>query len=167
VGGEMCVTVADRLRLSNEEKTRLIALVGQHMLLMNEPEKDSGCRRLLRKLNPDMLEDHLRLRHADLHADPPEGEETNQRFVQARAFARRLRRLRDEKPPMTVKDLTVNGTDVMDILGCKPGPLVGSTLNQLLELVLEEPNLNTREDLTATLQTIAAGHTPTGHHEEH
>jgi putative nucleotidyltransferase with HDIG domain len=154
LGGEMCEQVADRLRLSNEEKERLIALVGQHMMLMNEPDKDSGCRRLLRKLDPDLLEDHLRLRHADLHADPPEGEETNQRFVQARAFAQRLRRLRDEKPPMTAKDLAVSGKDVMDILGCKPGPVVGQALKQLLDLVLEDPGLNTKEALTAHLRMM-------------
>lgn len=155
LGGEMCEQVAHRLRLSTEERDRLIALVGRHMLLMNEPDKDSGCRRLLRKLGLEMLEDHLRLRHADLHADPPEDEESSQRFKSARAFANRLRKLAAEKPPMTPKDLAISGKDVMDILGCKPGPAVGSTLRVLLELVLEDPSLNNKEDLTAQLQTLA------------
>ncbi len=48
----------------------------------------------------------------------------------------------------TMKDLALNGHDVM-VLGVKEGKTVGTILQALLELVLEEPHRNTREELTA------------------
>jgi tRNA nucleotidyltransferase (CCA-adding enzyme) len=41
----------------------------------------------------------------------------------------------------------VDGRDIMQALGLSPGPQVGVILGQLLESVLEDPALNTREAL--------------------
>lgn len=43
-----------------------------------------------------------------------------------------------------MKDLAVNGRDLMDI-GFKPGPFMGEVLDKLLESVIEEPSLNDRD----------------------
>ena len=47
---------------------------------------------------------------------------------------------------VTVNELAVNGRDLME-KGIKPGPGMGQKLNELLELVLENPECNTREYL--------------------
>ena len=51
---------------------------------------------------------------------------------------------------MNLKDLAVTGTDLI-ALGIPPGKEIGRILNQLLEIVLEEPERNTKEELLRSL----------------
>ena len=53
----------------------------------------------------------------------------------------------------SVKDLKVNGYDVMRLKGFGPGPYVGQILEHLLTVVIEDPNLNNREILESILKT--------------
>jgi len=48
--------------------------------------------------------------------------------------------------PLTIRDLAVNGKDLMD-LGVERGPKLGETLQGLLQHVLDQPKDNTREVL--------------------
>ncbi|HBI27836.1 MAG TPA: hypothetical protein DDY25_08925, partial [Peptococcaceae bacterium] len=50
-------------------------------------------------------------------------------------------------PPFSLKNLEVDGHDVMQVLGMKPGPMVGELLQGLFERVKENPELNNRETL--------------------
>jgi tRNA nucleotidyltransferase (CCA-adding enzyme) len=61
--------------------------------------------------------------------------------------------------PLTVKDLAVTGKQLMDALDLAPGPVVGRLLGLLLDRVLVEPQLNTREQLVALARglELAAG----------
>ena len=47
---------------------------------------------------------------------------------------------------LAVEDLAINGR-VLIALGLKPGPNFGGILNRLMDQVLEDPTLNTREQL--------------------
>ena len=46
-----------------------------------------------------------------------------------------------------LKDLEVNGNDIMSKFDLQPSPLVGQILNHLLEMVLDDPDLNKKEIL--------------------
>jgi tRNA nucleotidyltransferase (CCA-adding enzyme) len=52
----------------------------------------------------------------------------------------------DEGDALSLKDLAIGGADLMK-LGIKPGPEMGRILADLLDKVLEEPSLNTKEEL--------------------
>jgi tRNA nucleotidyltransferase (CCA-adding enzyme) len=56
-----------------------------------------------------------------------------------------VQRIRDRGDPLTRADLAISGSD-LQALGAK-GPQVGQVLATLLNQVLEEPALNTRERL--------------------
>jgi hypothetical protein len=58
---------------------------------------------------------------------------------------------------LRVKDLAVDGADVMRVLGVGPGPVVGHVLTRLLERVLDEPALNEKETLERLIPEAAAG----------
>ena len=45
------------------------------------------------------------------------------------------------------KDLSVGGLDLIEAFGLKPSPFIGEILKHLLDKVLEEPSLNTKEQL--------------------
>lgn len=47
---------------------------------------------------------------------------------------------------MSLKDLAVTGRDLI-ALGMMPGREIGTLLDRLLEIVLEEPERNTRDEL--------------------
>jgi hypothetical protein len=50
--------------------------------------------------------------------------------------------------PISVSQLVVDGSYLIDVLHMKPGPRMGWILHALLEEVLENPTLNTLESLT-------------------
>lgn len=53
----------------------------------------------------------------------------------------------NEKEPFSIKDLTINGNNVMKILDIKPGRIIGEILNKLADMVLDNPNLNQKKFL--------------------
>jgi tRNA nucleotidyltransferase (CCA-adding enzyme) len=54
----------------------------------------------------------------------------------------------------SLKDLLIDGNDVMKELGIPPGPRVGQILNELFERVTDDPKLNTRESLLAIARDL-------------
>jgi tRNA nucleotidyltransferase (CCA-adding enzyme) len=54
--------------------------------------------------------------------------------------------IRTRNDPLTLKDLAVNGEDLI-ASGVRPGPDVGDRLRELLDEVLDDPSRNTREYL--------------------
>lgn len=55
-----------------------------------------------------------------------------------------------KKDPLTLKELKITGNDLIN-LGIAPGKAMGETLNRLLNLVLDEPELNEYEKLKELL----------------
>ena len=55
-----------------------------------------------------------------------------------------------EGPPLRLEDLAVDGRDLIG-LGLKPGPRFGQILQRLMDEVLKDPELNTREQLLELL----------------
>jgi hypothetical protein len=47
----------------------------------------------------------------------------------------------------SLRDLQIDGNDVMSELGIPPSPRVGRILSELFERVTDDPTLNTREQL--------------------
>ena len=59
-------------------------------------------------------------------------------------FEERIRQVFRESNGLEVKDLAVNGSDLMEVLNINPSPTVGKILKILLEDVLEQPSHNER-----------------------
>jgi putative nucleotidyltransferase with HDIG domain len=155
VGAEMARGLLERLRFSNDEVMRAERLVRNHMYATNADQKDGALRRFIRRVGADQLERQFALRHADIAGSglPKRGDE-NERFEA------RVRELLERKPALSEKDLALGGAEVIEELvaagqlpsGSRGGPLVGVHLRRLLEAVYDDPELNTRELLTAMLR---------------
>jgi poly(A) polymerase/tRNA nucleotidyltransferase (CCA-adding enzyme) len=59
--------------------------------------------------------------------------------------------------PMQVRDLAIDGHDLMNEFDLKPGPTLGRILNALLEDVLEDASLNQRPKLMAKAAELLKG----------
>ena len=58
-----------------------------------------------------------------------------------------------DKDCVTTGELAINGKDLID-RGVGQGPEIGSILNRLLEKVMDDPTLNTKEKLTELLDAL-------------
>lgn len=56
-------------------------------------------------------------------------------------------RILREQQPLAPKDLAITGKDLIEGLHMKPGPAIGRILNALLDRVLADPRINTRDEL--------------------
>jgi tRNA nucleotidyltransferase (CCA-adding enzyme) len=54
---------------------------------------------------------------------------------------------------VSLKDLALDGADLID-LGIEPGPAVGGALERLMDRVLADPGMNTRENLLNVIEEI-------------
>lgn len=71
-----------------------------------------------------------------------------------RAFMDVCERMEAEKYPFTAGDLAVNGREIMQELGLKPGKQIGTILKKLLEWCAEDASFNEREKLIAKAREI-------------
>lgn len=137
---KMAVELMRNLKYSNDLIDQVKILVEKHMFSDQAGEK--GVRRLIKAVGIDLIYDLLELRRADIIAqgmgqDPAEVDE----------FEAKITSEIEKKSPFGVKDLAINGNDLMDKFGLEEGPLVGRVLNELLEIALDDPQMNTREIL--------------------
>jgi tRNA nucleotidyltransferase (CCA-adding enzyme) len=153
LGAEMVEGIAGRLRLSRAETELVVALVSNHMFYYTPEWTDGTVRRFVNRVQADRIGALFSLREADIisrgRGEDPEGE--------TRELRARIARVAAEDAAMRVKDLAVNGADVMRVLGVGPGPQVGQILNRLLECVLDDPALNQKETLERLIPQVAAG----------
>jgi len=64
----------------------------------------------------------------------------------------RITALLATNPPLTAKALALDGSAIMRVLQVGPSRVVGDATRHLLELVLDDPSLNTVEQLTAQIR---------------
>lgn len=153
VSVSLAQNILERLRFSKDFQEKVIHLIAHHMF--SYPTTDAGIRRFLRRIGPDLVEDLLELRRADILATSPEATTLPLDY-----FRWRLAEIQNQKLAFGLKDLAINGHDVMEHLNLTPGPKVSEALNYLLERVLDDPALNTRETLLAELKKWARNHLP-------
>jgi putative nucleotidyltransferase with HDIG domain len=147
MGARTAKRVLQRLRYSNDFIDQVTTLVDKHMFTTQVTDK--GMRRLVRRVGTDLIFDLLDLRRADVYAQGKGGSTDDVDELEAR-----IRAEIDKKSPFGLKDLAVNGSDLIGELGMTPGPEIGRILNQLLEVVLDDPAQNTRETLLAEARKL-------------
>ena len=110
---------------------------------------DAAVRRFIRRVGREYLEDLFELRKADILA--MEREIGADFLVELKG---RIQKVFEEESALHIKDLKVDGTDVMKVLNVPPGPKVGEVLNAVLEKVLDDPKLNKKEALLKLIKNM-------------
>lgn len=144
IGTKLAMKIADRFRLSNKQKEKLISLVQHHQFTVSELQTDKAVRRFIRNIGKEYLQDMLDLRTGDRI-----GSGATPTSWRLELFKKRL--LEVQKEPFTVADLKINGHDVMKILKLKPGPKIGEILTDLFNQVIEKKIKNEKEILLKSL----------------
>ena len=139
-GAEIADSVLRRLKAPTALREEVTLLIRQHMTKL-EPDKRL-LRRSLSKLGMDTLRKLLLLQEADMGS---KGTGEPQEMEQFSVLHSLLSEIEAEKSCLSLKDLAVNGSDLMK-LGFS-GREIGLQLNALLEKVLEEELPNEKEIL--------------------
>lgn len=122
-------------------------LIKNHMFETTHfKDNTKSLRRFINKVGPDHIFDLIDLRLADKKGG---------RFP-SKVYG--ILKLRDQiqeeisrKAPFTTKDLAVNGHDIMQ-MGFAAGPIIGHIQKFLMDKVLDDPDLNTKDILTSLIE---------------
>jgi len=139
--------MAERLRFSNSEKEKFVKLVRWHQFSVGEDQTDSAIRRFIRNVGLANVADMLDLRVGDRLGGG--ATETSWRLEE---FKKRL--IEVQKEPFSIRDLKIDGHDVMRELDLKPGPKVGEILNTLFEKVVAKKLPNEKAVLLKALKEV-------------
>lgn len=152
VGAELVEPVLARLRLSNDDKARVVRLV-RHHLICYDAWSDAAVRRWMRRVGPDLLEDLYVLNAADVGA---KGRDCSRDLEALAALRAHVAKVVAEGAALRTKDLAVDGRDLMRELGLAPGPILGEILSALLDDVVGDATLNVREALLSRARAYLA-----------
>ncbi len=142
VGAGMADGLLERWRWPTAERQRIVALVRQHMFGYQPTWSDAAIRRFIAKIGPEHLEDLFVLREADHIGSGREPDAGGLDELRARVAAQLAAGV-----ALDLGALAVDGSDLMEDLGISPGPELGRLLDWLLERVIADPSVNTREGL--------------------
>jgi putative nucleotidyltransferase with HDIG domain len=140
VGAEIAAQTLRRFRYPSRLVSRVVAIVRAHPFLADVASREPReLRRYLAEHGDDVAADITAMRFADLRAK-------NRDESVLAEIAAGLER--ERASPHRIADLAVTGDDLIEF-GFTPGPALGAALQALLDAVLDEPALNTRDELLA------------------
>ena len=139
---QIAKTVMKRLKFDNDTIRKVTKLVAYHDYRM-EPT-GANVRRALHEIGVELFPYYLAVRLADTKAQSSyERRGKLENIIQIRELYRNALR---NKECVTLKDLAVTGTDLIN-LGIAPGKELGTLLNELLDMVIEDPAWNQKGKL--------------------
>lgn len=143
-GSIMVKKILSRLRFDNNT-IKIISRLIEHHLVLNAtvmPTKYE-VKILLNEIGTDNINLLFSLQRTDINSlDNPKV------FLEKVRYTENLvNEIINNNEPLTIKDLNINGGDLISNLDLKPGKILGDVLNHLLNIVLENPDLNSKEKL--------------------
>ncbi len=143
VGARMVQKIMDRLKFSKVDTDLVVKLVRYHMFFSDTEQITlSAVRRMIANVGVENIWTLMQVRECD---------RVGMKKKEAPYRLRKYHAMIEEclRDPISVKQLKVNGNYLMQDMNMKPGPRMGWILNALLEEVLENPEKNTIETLSA------------------
>lgn len=142
VSAEIADYIMKRLKFDNKSRATIVSITRYHDLRPRLTVQ--GIRKMINNIGLETANILVDVQTADIMAQSDyEREEKQERLSRLQEF---LDCIYENKDPLFVKDLALNGNDLMNE-NIATGREIGMTLNHLLSLVLDDPKLNEREIL--------------------
>ena len=146
-----------RMKFPKDFTEAVIHLVRWHQYKYDRTWTDKAVRRFIRKTgieraDLDDMDNHpqFQLRSADRMGN--ELKASLPITPKQRDFQRRIREVYEKSSAHSLRDLKVNGSDIMEAFQLPASPLIGSVVRHLFDTVEENPELNTKEQLIKLAQ---------------
>jgi len=141
-----------RWKFDRETVAEVTHLIRNHMFWYETHWTDSAVRRFIRKIGLDYIPALFALRRADNIGSGAR----SPRMYALEALWQRVQEQIAAANAFSLRDLVIDGNDIMRELNIPSSPEVGRILNALFERVLDEPALNTREKLIELAKAMRA-----------
>ncbi|PWJ49177.1 CCA tRNA nucleotidyltransferase [Faecalicatena contorta] len=142
VSEEIARKVLRRLKFDNDTVKKVTRLVCYHDYRIEATPRN--VRRAMNRIGVELFPYYLAVRMADVKAQSPyERRKKIENIVEMREIYQEIL-INDQC--VTLRQLAISGKDLMQ-LGMQPGRQMGDMLNELLELVIDEPEMNEKEKL--------------------
>ena len=141
-GEKITRKVMRRLKFDNDTTDKVTKLVLYHDYDIAPTE--AGVRRAVNRIGEDIFPMIFTVRRADIAAQSDYMRE--EKLAKVAHIEKLYREILARRDAGTVKDLAISGNDLI-AEGMPPGRQIGETLSALLERVLDDPSLNTKEIL--------------------
>ena len=137
ISAQISKLALSRLKYDNKTVNTVNKLISFHMVSL-ETKNELKLKKLINNLGKENISALIDLKTADFIAKPDSG---SSKLYEVAEFRNRVLQIIERKDPLSVKDLAIDGNDILN-LGVKEGRLIGKVLSELLELVLKNPELN-------------------------
>jgi tRNA nucleotidyltransferase/poly(A) polymerase len=146
---EIAEDILVRWKASIRDRRAVVSLVAHQLTAASCDWSDVELRRAISRVGGSLLEDWLDLGSAHAGALARQSSELSAQWLRLRG---RIYGQLQTGFAMDVRELAVNGSDVMKILGIPPGEAVGRVLSDLHERVIADPSMNRRNFLMDFLE---------------
>ena len=148
---KMTKDILMRLKFDNDTINRVCSIINEHLVLyVDYMPTDGEIKRLLNRVGSDNIFILFQLQRADINSLwDPDPFLKKVKYIEDKAVS-----ILKNKEPLTIKDLAIKGSDILKEFNLKPGPQIGEILSLLLEKVLDNKNLNTKEGLLSLVKTL-------------
>lgn len=153
-GARLVYNELRELKFSNKTVEYVSSLIRLHMTSMHEDFLKRAVKRFMVKLENRSLDyrDWMRLLIADRKGNY---KSPNFTFGEIRNRLRGIHKLFLEERMFSLKNLAINGKDVLDVTGLQPGPIIGIILNKLFDDCFINPDHNNKEYLIGEALRLA------------
>ncbi|MGB5681724.1 MAG: hypothetical protein WBM47_07725, partial [Polyangiales bacterium] len=152
VGADMADRWLRDYRFSNSERELITGLIRHHLICYSSEWSDAAVRRFIKRVGADNIDPLLRLGTADALG---KGRNVEAELAALKELRGRVQQAIEEGGALTTGDLAIGGNDVIPLLDGGAGPAVGQILRALLEKVIDDPSLNTRDKLMPLAEKLA------------
>lgn len=143
IAGEKIVRkILRRLKYPNKVVDKVCILVRQHMFQYTSNWRDSTVRKFISKIGIENIDELLQLRLADIKGLKQDQSDISHIIE----LKNRIDKAIKDDSCLSVKSLNINGNDLI-ALGFPRDRTISLVLNELLQVVLDDPNENNRESL--------------------
>lgn len=149
IGAQTATAILRRLKASNAQVRDVSHLIAMHMFNYTPEWSDAAVRRFIARVGVAYLEDVIALRKADAYGM----QRRIPRLDHLSRFEERMRSVLDQEEALSIKELAVDGNDLHGA-GVPKSRMMGVVLEQLLETVLDDPGMNSREKLIPLAKEI-------------
>lgn len=147
-GARTAKRIAERLKLSKKDQDRIFTLVRWHMFVYESKMTDASIRRFIRRVGKENIHDMMALRIGDRVGGGSKA--TSWRLTELQ------KRIGEQfYEPLSLKDLNINGAEIMKILDIPPCRKIGEILNALFEEILDDSSRNTKEYLEQRVRELS------------
>lgn len=139
-------SVLKRMKFDNDTLNKVTKLVLYHDYCM--PAIDKDVRHAINKIGEELFPYYLEVRRADILAQS--NHKIDEEISHLDKIEEIYKEILEKGQCVSLKTLAVSGKDLIQA-GMKPGKEIGDKLGEFLELVLDNPDLNTKKELLSRL----------------